>query len=107
MYFIPTASGIAMSHIFEKLQYYTEPKHTAYSIENLNKINKAFDENNYWTYAFMLQNNDLTEEEKKVYTDMLKMTLEKEKKRETEIQKILSHDNIDGNLCGNENNHIE
>lgn len=89
-----------MSSIFEKLQYHTEKDHSVYAIENLKKINPKLNEDNYLTYAIILQNPNLSEKEVAVYTECMKRAFEKEKQIHEELTKIKSQDNIDNDdLC--------
>ena len=87
-----------MSKIFERLQYYIEKDHSAYGMEILKNINPKLDENNYLTWAIILQNPNLSEKEKEVYTEYMKRAFEKEKEKEKEIENIKSQDIIDVNL---------
>lgn len=97
-----------MSYIFNKLQYYTEKEHSAYALEHLKNINNKLDENNFLTFAIILQNPNLTDKEREVYTICMNRLIEKEKELALSLEKIKSQNTIENDdLCREQNNNIE
>jgi tRNA A22 N-methylase len=74
--------------VLERLQYHTQVNNSAYAFNHLKQLSTCLDESNYLTYAFILQNPNLTEEERSDYQKCFELCLEKEKALEKEIQEM-------------------
>lgn len=62
--------------ILSKISYYKETSSSQICFENMKRIDKNFDENNFFALAYMATNPALPEEEREIFKKCLKIKLE-------------------------------